>query len=239
MLSVAWTVFTDGSIHWAEQLDLAGRLLTAAVLGGLIGLEREIRGRSAGLRTQMLVAMGAAMAMIVSLQFAKVFGDAQGSIRVDPARVAYGVMGGVGFLGAGAIMRFGVGVRGLTTAASLWCTAAVGLAAGFGMYVLATLTAVLVLLILWGLRSLDHALPHAHDREVAITTAGSAADATERLRRLLTDAGLKAAVIAIWSNADHDTARVTFRVVLRRPEDLAILVRVTERAEGVSTLTVE
>ena len=116
------------------------RILIAAVLGALIGVERQVHGRSAGLRTQLLVALGAALAMVVSLHFAREFASTDPdtwSLRIDPARMAYGVMGGIGFLGAGVILRQESGIRGLTTGASLWCTAAVGLACGFGMYAVA------------------------------------------------------------------------------------------------------
>jgi len=225
-------------VDW-NQLEIALRLITAAVLGGLIGIERGVRGRSAGLRTQMLVAVGAALAMIVSLHFAKVYGNVTGSVSIDPARVAYGVMGGVGFLGAGAIMRFGLGVRGLTTAASLWCTAAVGLAAGFGMYLTAAITALLVLIVLSALRSVDRALPHARDRELVIVTTGDAADAVDRVRKMITAAGLTGLNIGIRRTAEDDVVKVTFRVVLRRPGDLETLLRIIDAAEGVQTATLQ
>lgn len=137
--------------------ELILRVLLAAGLGGVVGMEREHRGQYAGFRTQMLVAVGAAMAMVVSLHFADVFGSvpAEQSIRVDPARVAYGVMAGVGFLGAMAVLRSGRDVRGVTTAASLWCSAAIGLACGFGMYYVALAATGIVLVILTGLKFLD------------------------------------------------------------------------------------
>ena len=99
-------------MDWAEAWDFIVRLGVAAALGGLIGLEREARGRSAGLRTQLLVAVGSALAMIVSLQFGARYGDGSlgSAVQVDPARVAYGVMAGVGFLGAGAMIRYGIGM---------------------------------------------------------------------------------------------------------------------------------
>ena len=222
-----------------DQLDIATRLIVAAMLGGLIGIERGVRGRSAGLRTQMLVAVGAALAMIVSLHFAERFGNAGGTISIDPARVAYGVMGGVGFLGAGAIMRFGIGIRGLTTAASLWCTAAVGLAAGFGMYGTATIASALVLIVLWALRFLDRALPHARERDLVIVTSGPAAEASDRVAAMIAAAGLTGTNTGVRQTVDDDTVKITFRVVLRKQDDLATLLRVTDRAEGVHHVTLE
>jgi putative Mg2+ transporter-C (MgtC) family protein len=132
------------TLNWYEALL---RLALAGVLGGLIGLERELRERGAGLRTHLLVSVGAALFTI-----AGAYGF--GGVRVDPTRVAAQIVTGVGFLGAGAIIRQGFSVRGLTTAATLWVVAAVGLAAGAGYYSGAVITTALVLLALWPLRIL-------------------------------------------------------------------------------------
>jgi len=132
------------TLNWDEALL---RLALAGVLGGLIGLERELRERGAGLRTHLLVAVGAALFTI-----AGAYGF--GGVRVDPTRVAAQIVTGVGFLGAGAIIRQGFSVRGLTTAATLWVVAAVGLAAGAGYYSGAVITTALVLIALWPLRIL-------------------------------------------------------------------------------------
>jgi putative Mg2+ transporter-C (MgtC) family protein len=122
------------------------RLALAGALGGLIGLERELRDREAGLRTHLLVSLGAALFTI-----AGAYGFA--SFRLtDPTRVAAQIVTGIGFLGAGAIIRQGSSIRGLTTAATLWVVAAVGLAAGAGYYSAALITTGLVLLALWPLR---------------------------------------------------------------------------------------
>jgi putative Mg2+ transporter-C (MgtC) family protein len=132
------------SLNWDEALL---RLALAGILGGLIGLERELREREAGLRTHLLVAVGAALFTI-----AGAYGF--DSVRVDPTRVAAQIVTGIGFLGAGAIIRQGFSVRGLTTAATLWVVAAVGLAAGAGYYSGAVITTALVLVALWPLRVL-------------------------------------------------------------------------------------
>ncbi|OHB76936.1 MAG: hypothetical protein A2Z34_10895 [Planctomycetes bacterium RBG_16_59_8] len=110
-----------------EELEMVGRLGLAAFLGGMIGLEREMHSQSAGLRTHMVVAVGAALIMLVSIHVA------QGSPgQGDPSRIAAQVVSGIGFLGAGAILRFGMSVKGLTTAACLWTAAGIGLAVGCG-----------------------------------------------------------------------------------------------------------
>ena len=111
-----------------SDLEMLGRLGLATGLGGLIGLERELHDQPAGLRTHMVVAVGACLIMLVSMHMATLGGGA------DPSRIAAQVVSGIGFLGAGAIIRFGISVRGLTTAACLWTAAAIGLAAGSGYY---------------------------------------------------------------------------------------------------------
>lgn len=129
-------------------MEIVGRLVLAAGLGGLIGLERETLNRPAGLRTHLLVSMGSALVIVVSMYgFLDVKNRVPGT-TYDAARVAAQVVSGIGFLGAGTILREGATVRGLTTAASLWTVAGIGLAAGTGMYVPATAAAVLVYLAL-------------------------------------------------------------------------------------------
>lgn len=149
-------------------LELAGsdgifvaRLFTAMILGGLIGLERQSRGRSAGLRTNILVCLGSA-AVIVAFQ--KLYADAdpgaQSAIRMDPARAAAGVITGIGFLGAGTIVKSKDFVRGLTTAASIWVVSAVGVTVGLGEFVIAVSLTLFVLLTLF----LLHRIPIDSDR---------------------------------------------------------------------------
>lgn len=129
------------------------RLLLAGVLAGVIGLERERRDQEAGLRTHILVSGGACLFMIVGVYAWSDFTLSQrvGAV-VDPSRVASYVVAGIGFLGGGAIIKYGANIKGLTTAASVWITAAIGVAVGVGMYGLAVVTAALVLFTLWPLR---------------------------------------------------------------------------------------
>jgi putative Mg2+ transporter-C (MgtC) family protein len=130
------------TLHWGEALL---RLALAAALGAAVGIERELREREAGLRTHLLVALGSALFTI-----AGAYGFH--SLRTDPTRVAAQVVTGVGFLGAGAIIRQGFSVRGLTTAATLWVVAAIGIAAGAGYYSGALITTAIVLFSLYPLR---------------------------------------------------------------------------------------
>jgi putative Mg2+ transporter-C (MgtC) family protein len=135
------------------QVDLAVRLLLSAVLGSLIGLEREIHHHPAGMRTHLLVALGAAAFTVLS---ATAFGaalGADGSANVDPTRIAAQVVSGIGFLGAGAILKYGSSIRGLTTAASLWVTAAIGMAAGASAYGVAIVGTFIAIFSLWPLQA--------------------------------------------------------------------------------------
>lgn len=146
------------------------RLILAGIFGGIIGTEREARGREAGFRTNLLVCLGSALVMLVSVQMVREPWSPVGNytIRSDPGRIAYGVMMGIGFLGAGAIMKHGTSVRGLTTAAGLWCIAAIGLAVGIGQYMLAAAATVMVLGALWVLQLFDWMIPRRRFRKIVV-----------------------------------------------------------------------
>ncbi|MFL6010609.1 MAG: MgtC/SapB family protein [Gaiellaceae bacterium] len=142
------------SLTWDEELL---RVVVAAALGGAVGLERELREREAGFRTHMLVAVGSALFTLVSAYGFREFLVGGGSvIRADPTRIAAQIVTGIGFLGAGAIIRQGLSVRGLTTAATLWVVAAIGLASGAGYYSAAVITTLVALVSLWPLRIAAH-----------------------------------------------------------------------------------
>ncbi|MGI6486890.1 MAG: MgtC/SapB family protein [Syntrophomonadaceae bacterium] len=128
-----------------SEYEIILKLALACFLGGLIGLERESLNRPAGLRTYTLVCMGSALAMIVSLDM---YYQYYQTVNADPGRIAAQVVSGIGFLGAGTIMREGATVRGLTTAAGLWVVACIGLAVGAGLYIPAMGTTALILFVL-------------------------------------------------------------------------------------------
>lgn len=128
------------------------RLTLAAALTGLIGLERQLHRRTAGLRTHILVSVGSCLIMLTSMY---VFDIYKNIASVDPSRIAAGVITGIGFLGAGAIMRESTEIKGLTTAASLWVSAGIGLATGVGFYSAAIFTTALALVVLFLLRRLE------------------------------------------------------------------------------------
>lgn len=134
------------AISWIEMIL---RLVGASVLGGLVGVQRERAEKPAGLRTHILVCLGSALITQVSIY------PFEGQTHADPTRIAAGIIIGIGFLGAGTIIRQGSVVRGLTTAASVWVTAGVGMAIGLGFYIPAVTTAVLIVIILTILKEIE------------------------------------------------------------------------------------
>jgi putative Mg2+ transporter-C (MgtC) family protein len=134
------------------QLDIVVRLVVAAVLGGVVGFERELHNHPAGMRTHLLVALGSGAFTVLSVVGFGGADAAAGQVRSDPARVAAQIVSGIGFLGAGAILKYGTTIKGLTTAGSLWATAAIGMAAGAGAWLVAIASTVLAVMSLWPLQ---------------------------------------------------------------------------------------
>jgi putative Mg2+ transporter-C (MgtC) family protein len=160
--------FTTASVWEITHLELGIRMVLAVVLGGIIGIEREWSNHAAGFRTHILVCLGSAMIMLLSIYgFSQFVNEA--NVRMDPARLAAQVISGIGFLGAGAILRNGNMIKGLTTAASVWVVAAIGLSVGAGFYMGALLCTFLVLISLFVLNKWEkHLLRNRRYDEVAI-----------------------------------------------------------------------
>lgn len=129
-----------------SETQIILRVLVGAVLGAAVGLERERQDQPAGLRTHMILVIGATLAMVLSVNLGYLF--ARPGTPADPARLAAQVISGIGFLGAGAILRYGFTVKGLTTATSLWTMAIVGMAVGAGYYLIGVVTTVMILVVL-------------------------------------------------------------------------------------------
>ncbi len=147
--------------------EMVLRILIAFVLSGLIGLERQICRHQAGLRTHILVCVGSCLIMLTSLH---VFDIYKSMANMDPTRIAAGVITGIGFLGAGTIIRSPEGIRGLTTASSLWVVAALGLSIGCGFFKVSVVVTLLVLLVLLFLRGFERVMlnkevQHGHERQ--------------------------------------------------------------------------
>ena len=193
--------------------NLMLRILVAAALGGILGLERDIHGRGAGLRTHLLVSSGAALFMILSTHVAT-FGVVIGldfTKVTDPGRIAAQIVTGIGFLGAGVIIREGFSVRGLTTAACLWVAAAIGMASGAGLYILATTTTVLALFSLVLLRRLEryYAKDVYRDLEVRVSNEVDIQQVVEAVK------SEEVRIIFFGLERNYETQTTTARMSLR------------------------
>lgn len=208
-------MYFDSPLFGNYELDILVKLIFAAVAGGLIGLEREVHGRPAGLRTNILVSVGACAMMIISEAFFLKYSmyDAGTSIRLDPARVAAQIITGIGFLGAGVIIKEGISVRGLTTAAGLWVMAGLGMAFGMGYFSLGILTTILVLISLIFLKKLD---PYIRkDRYMTLTvTAEKRMELYDELQAILDDKEL--VVSDLGSNVNVVDDEIYFQMIITR-----------------------
>ncbi|MCK4994573.1 MAG: MgtC/SapB family protein [Candidatus Omnitrophica bacterium] len=149
--------------------EITSRLVLAAVLSGLIGYEREVHGRAAGLRTTILVGVGSCLMMILSMYLHAIYAH---SADVDPSRIAAQVVSGIGFLGAGTIIRYGSSVRGLTTAAGLWAVAGIGLAVGCGFYPAALMATGIIFVVLVSLSRFERKIRKRFDKILKIEISG-------------------------------------------------------------------
>jgi putative Mg2+ transporter-C (MgtC) family protein len=188
-----------------EYLQILLRLLAALAAGGIIGLERSFRGRAAGFRTHALVCIASSLLMLVTVYEGQWFSSQSGSrVVIDPTRMAQGIMTGIGFLGAGAIMKDGLSVRGLTTAASIWITAAIGILIGIGFYEPAILSALLTLFTLSVFQRIERLMPVQFYAHFFVRFARDVAMPEEALRRLVLDHKFTIANLNYKLDADKD-----------------------------------
>ena len=180
-----------------EWLEMLTHLLVATVAGGLIGLERSYHARPAGFRTHVLVCVASSLLMLVTMNQAKWFtGAPLGIVRVDPTRMAQGIMTGIGFLGGGVIVREGLTVRGLTTAASIWVTAAIGILAGIGFYNTVLIGTVITIGALTVFRKVESRMPSQIFANTAIVFARDNYMSETEVRELLLKNGFSVANIS-------------------------------------------
>jgi putative Mg2+ transporter-C (MgtC) family protein len=197
-----------------EYLEMCLRLVSALVVGGLIGLERSYHGRPAGFRTHTLVCMASALLMLVTVYESQWFTAGRlERVVVDPTRMAQGIMTGIGFLGAGVIMKDGLSVRGLTTAASIWITAAIGILVGVGFYFPAGLAAALTLGTLSAFRWIETRMPTQFYAHFTVRFQRTTAIPEPELRRLVSDHGFSIANLSyrLTSEGKH----LEYQMVLR------------------------
>ena len=219
-----------------SDLELSARLLVAALLGCLIGFERERLLWAAGIRTHMLVSVGAALLMIVSA-YGFQHATTLPHVVLDPSRVAAQVVSGIGFLGAGSILLRGHVVRGLTTAASIWATAAVGLAAGGGLFFAATVSTVIILAILAGVKPLEEAYRRRIKACVLRITAEPGVITPEALKTLVGLRMSQVVRVVIQDAGEVQTATVNLARV--SDSDIRTGTARLRRAEGVLEVEVQ
>lgn len=219
-------------------LELLARVVVGTALGGVIGWERDVHGRPAGLRTHLIVGLASTTFMLVSTHFVYFQRYTEGDlVTVDPSRIAASVVTGIGFLGGGAILRTGVSVQGLTTAAGLWLVASIGLAAGAGMYALSALATALGVVALTVLRRFEHKDDAGLRRRISLVLAEGAPP----LSALLADLSARG-VHAVATEYDKRVLERRVRVTLdaRVPEhESETLVELFEAHPGVEHVRIE
>ena len=220
--------FTSASL--LDSLQYLARVALAAVLAGVIGYEREHVQRNAGMRTHILVAIGAALVMCCGEFLVTKY---SGIMNLDPARLGAQVISGIGFLCAGTIIKEGISVRGLTTASSLWCVSCIGLAAGAGAYVLAVGVAVLALIVLRVLRSLAHSQRKKSNRLVMQLVLSMEGNTLVSLQEDLQKMGCVIEEFSFAIDTDQLKRHVYLHLMLPNRENLAPLMEGLALIDGV------
>ncbi len=218
------------ALTWGE---LARHMLAALAAGAVIGTERSFHGRPAGFRTHSLVCMSSSMLMLLTVYQTRWLALATDGIRMDPTRMAQGIMTGIGFLGAGVIFKEGLTVRGLTTAASIWTTAAIGILMGAGLFGAGAFATVLTLGILSVFRQIELYFPTHLYAHCAVRFARDHVTPEDGLHALLAEHGFKAASLS-YSLVDGDQT-FEYRMAIRtvRAENMARLAAALAERPGV------
>jgi putative Mg2+ transporter-C (MgtC) family protein len=219
-----------------QEMEFFIRLLLAVAAGGLVGVEREFRGRPAGLRTHILVALGAAIISLVSLELANLVNmkSADYAVRVDVSRIAAGMITGIGFLGAGTIIKMGRTVRGLTTAASVWCVASIGMGFGFGFYRLSLLGSILMLITLMVVPKLEKGMTRDWYTNLVVRIQGN----SERVKNLcltFQQHGWQIVDVKLRKNKSQDIVEAKFEMRLRDRAEIEVLSKILDGIQFVSS----
>jgi putative Mg2+ transporter-C (MgtC) family protein len=209
------------SAYWSKSELIANGIILLHLLGSLavglaLGYERSYHGRAAGMRTYALVCLGSTLLTVISGYPALWFGGMSETPAVaDPTRVMQGIVTGIGFLGAGVIMKEGFTIRGLSTAASIWMTSAIGVVIGIGFYGAALSGAVIAVAVMSGLRRLESALPHQSMLHLSLTYPRESAPGAEDIRRMMRAHGFE---VTDWTFHLADGGKVfEYQIVLQAP----------------------
>ncbi len=224
-----------------DPLNISIRLGLALVLGGLIGLERESSNRAAGLRTNILVCVGSALVMILSMYGFSEFVE-EANVRTDPARLAAQVISGIGFLGAGVILRNGTSITGLTTAATLWVVAAIGLAVGAGEFYMAIAATVLVLFSLLVLNVVEKKWLRAKSFRVIKIKTKDRPGSLGEISALMHKLNIEIRKISMEQVAETELSPMVYiylSVKLSAKKPIAAIVEDISMQSGVSEVTVD
>lgn len=209
------------------------RLVLAAVLSGLIGFEREFHGRAAGFRTHILLCIGSTLVMLTSIHIFDIYIS---RVPVDPARIAAGVVTGIGFLGAGAIMRSRSSVRGLTTAASLWVVAGIGLAVGSGLYFASVFTTALTIIALMLFGRIEHSMIRKDWYRTIIIESKDGVEQMKSIRGILGDFRTDITDFEIDRAADGANMALRLGLKLYETRSADQIVEAVGRLDGVKSV---
>ncbi len=218
----------------SADIQMAGRLCLAGLLGGLVGLEREIHSQPAGLRTHMIVSLGACLIMLVSIHMADLTPS-----KADPGRIAAQVVAGVGFLGAGAIMRSGLSVRGLTTAACLWTVAAIGLAVGCGFWRAAVVTTALTLVATILFQKVERRFSMGKAVRRFVVHAKDSATLVSQLERVMHQAGIGIKEVDLQRDLVEKKLQVSITAVCSEKADIDKLSRAFSALPDVEKVEID
>lgn len=216
-----------------DDLEMVLRLLVALVAGALIGYERSYHGRPAGFRTHALVCTASSLLMLITVFEAHWFRATADLVRIDPTRMAQGIMTGIGFLGAGVIMKEGLSVRGLTTAASVWITAAIGILAGIGFYLPLVVAVVLTIGVLSVFRRIEVRMPMQAYYHFDVRFARTSEMTEGALRKLVEGHGFS---VANFSYRLDGEARVRRYSMVLRTTDHSSASRLSEQLEAIESV---
>jgi len=218
-----------------SDLEMIGRLGLATLLGGLIGLERETHGQPAGLRTHMVVAIGACLIMLVSIYMWSVVDPN----RADPGRIAAQVVTGIGFLGAGAIVRYGVSVRGLTTAAALWTAAGIGMAAGAGYWKAAVAATLFTLAAVYLFNKFEKAFLRGKAFRRVVVQAKDTPGLVGRLEGVMEAGEILIKELDIQRDVVEKKVQITLVAACRHKQDIDILSQAISRLGDVEKVEID
>lgn len=192
------------------------RILLSLVLGACVGIERKTKGQMAGLRTFSLISMGACIAMMLSIYVCQ---ETSGLQRADPGRIAAQVISGIGFLGAGTIIQMKGSVRGLTTAAGIWIIAAVGMAVGCGLYLVATVATVMVLVVLTLLEHLERRVNVGNEARTIRMKVKGIVDSIKPYEDVLSRYGIHLSKVYVEYDYEQNSTRLNLVVLIREHSD--------------------